>query len=68
MRKLEYIVELDEKNQLALPGTVVSHFELKPGSHFTIRTENGRLIIEYLPFSSFDQTKALNETITALKE
>lgn len=65
---MEYIVELDEKNQLVLPETVVSHFELKPGAHFTVRTENGRLLLEYLPFSSFDQAKTLNETIIALKE
>lgn len=65
---MEYIVELDHNHQLALPEIVVNHFDLKPGSHFTIRSENGRLIIEYLPFSSFDQAKTLNETITALTE
>lgn len=65
---MEYIVEMDQNHQLVLPETVVSHFELKPGSHFTVRTENGRIIIEYLPFSSFEQAKALDETISALKE
>ena len=68
MRRLEYIVEMDENRRLALPETVVNHFELKPGDHFTVRTENGRLIIEYLPFSGFDQAKTLDETISALKE
>lgn len=65
---MEYIIELDQNRQLTLPEIVVNHFELKPGAHFTVQTENGRLIIEYLPFTSFDQTKTLNETITALKE
>ncbi len=60
-------MEMNENRQLTLPETVVNHFELKPGAHFTVRTENGRLIMEYLPFSSFDQAKTLNETITALK-
>lgn len=68
MIRLEYIVELDENRQLTLPETVVNHFELKSGAHFTVRTENGRLLIEYLPFSSFEQAKTLNETITTLKE
>lgn len=65
---MEYIVELNQNNQLVLPETVINHFELKPGSHFTVQTENSRLIIEYLPFSSFDQAKTLAETISALKE
>ena len=68
VRTLEYIVEMDDNRQLALPETVLNHFELKPGAHFTVRTENGRLLIEYLPFSSFDQAKTLNETMNALKE
>jgi len=65
---LEYIIELDQNLQLTLPETVVNHYELKPGAHFTVRTDNGRLIIEYLPFSSFDQAKTLDETITALQK
>jgi antitoxin component of MazEF toxin-antitoxin module len=64
---MEYIVEMNNDHQLVLPETVIKHFELKPGAHFTVRTENGRLIIEYLPFSSFDQAKALDATITGLK-
>lgn len=64
---MEYIIELDHSHQLSLPETIVNRFDLKPGSHFTIQPENGRLIIEYLPFSSFDQAKTLNETITALQ-
>ena len=64
---MEYIVEMDNDHQLVLPETVINHFQLKPGAHFTVRTENGRLIIEYLPFSSFDQAKSLDETITGLK-
>lgn len=59
---------MDENHQITLPETVIKHFELRPGAHFTVRTENGRLIIEYLPFSSFEQAKTLNETITALQE
>lgn len=59
---------MDENRQITLPETVINHFELRPGAHFTVQTENGRLIIEYLPFSSFEQAKTLNETITALKE
>ena len=65
---MEYIVEMDQNHQLALPETVVDHFELKPGAHFTVRTENGRLIMEYLPFSSFEHAKTLDETITALRK
>lgn len=65
---MEYIIELDQNRQLTLPETVVNHYELEPGAHFTVRTENGRLIIEYLPFSSFDQAKTLDETITALQK
>lgn len=65
---MEYIIELDQNLQLTLPETVVNHYELKPGAHFTVRTDNGRLIIEYLPFSSFDQAKTLDETITALQK
>lgn len=64
---MEYIVEMDNNRQLVLPEAVIKHFGIKPGSHFTVRTENGRLIIEYLPFSSFEQAKVLNETISALK-
>lgn len=59
---------MDENRQITLPETVINHFELRPGAHFTVRTENGRLIMEYLPFSGFEQAKTLNETITALKE
>lgn len=65
---MEYIIEFDQNRQLTLPETVVNHFQLKPGAHFTVRTENGRLIIEYLPFSSYDQAKTLDETITALRK
>lgn len=61
-------MEMDENRQITLPETVIDHFELKAGAHFTVRTENGRLIIEYLPFSSFDQAKTLEETLTALRE
>ncbi len=65
---MEYIIELGHDQQLAIPQTVVDNFDLKPGDHFTLRSENGRLIIEYLPFSSFDQAKTLDETISALKK
>jgi antitoxin component of MazEF toxin-antitoxin module len=64
---MEYIVVMNNDHQLVLPETAVKHFGLKPGAHFTVRMENGRLIIEYLPFSSFEQAKTLDETITALK-
>ena len=61
-------MEMDQNLQITLPETVINHFELKPGAHFTVRTENGRLLIEYLPFSSFEHAKTLDETITALQE
>lgn len=60
-------MEMDENRQITLPETVINHFELRPGAHFTVRTENGRLLIEYLPFSSFEQAKTLEETVTNLK-
>ncbi|NLW46210.1 MAG: AbrB/MazE/SpoVT family DNA-binding domain-containing protein [Firmicutes bacterium] len=60
---MEYIVEMDHNHQLVLPETVINHFQLKPGDHFTLQTENGRLIIEYLPFSSFDQAKTLEKIL-----
>ncbi|TCL70822.1 hypothetical protein EDC14_1009140 [Hydrogenispora ethanolica] len=63
---MEYIMEMNAANQLTLPETIVSDLGLKPGAHFTARLDGGRLIIERLPFSSLEQSKALNQTIDSL--
>lgn len=64
---MEYILELSSENQLTIPGEIVDKLNLKAGSHFTAKTDGAQLLIEWLPFSSFDQAKSLNATIKNLK-
>ena len=62
---MEYILEMSESGQLTIPESYVHELGLKAGAHFVARLEAGRLVIERLPFSSFEQGKSLQQTIDA---
>jgi hypothetical protein len=66
--KMEQILEMNEANQLTIPASLIEAMNLEPGAHFVARYEMGRLIIEYLPFSSFKQGELLDKTIDSLQE
>jgi bifunctional DNA-binding transcriptional regulator/antitoxin component of YhaV-PrlF toxin-antitoxin module len=65
---MEQILEMNEANQLIIPASFVETMNLKPGAHFVARDEAGRLVIEYLPFSSFEQRESLDKTIHSLQK
>lgn len=65
---MEYILEMNEANQLSIPDAVVSELGLKPGAHFTARNDSGRFIIERVPFSSDEEGKILEQRIHNLQE
>lgn len=64
---MEQILEMNNSNQLTIPSSIIETMNLKPGAHFTAREEAGRLIIEYLPFSSLKQAESLNQTVHSLQ-
>lgn len=65
---MEYILEMNESNQLTIPETIVDDLELKPGAHFTARIDSGRLMIERVPFSSEEEGKILAQRIESLQK
>lgn len=65
---MEYILEMNEANQLTIPDTVVAELGLKPGAHFTARNDSGRFIIERVPFSSEEEGKILARRIDSLQK
>jgi bifunctional DNA-binding transcriptional regulator/antitoxin component of YhaV-PrlF toxin-antitoxin module len=65
---MEYILEMNESNQLTIPDTVVAGLGLKPGAHFTARIDSGRLMIERVPFSSEEEGKILSQRIENLQK
>jgi hypothetical protein len=65
---MEQILEMNQANQLTLPESLVETMNLKAGAHFIAREEAGRLIIEYLPFSSLEQAKSLDKTVDSLQK
>ena len=65
---MEYILEMNEANQLTIPDAVAAGLGIEPGAHFTARNDSGRLIIEYVPFSSAGEGKILERRIEALQE
>ena len=65
---MEYILELDSNNQITVPAEIIETLDLKAGSHFTAKTDGAQLLIEWLPFSSFEQSKSLNETVHHLQK
>jgi bifunctional DNA-binding transcriptional regulator/antitoxin component of YhaV-PrlF toxin-antitoxin module len=65
---MEQILEMNEANQLTIPESLIKTMNLEPGTHFVARDEAGRLIIEYLPFSSFKQGESLEKTVHSLQE
>jgi bifunctional DNA-binding transcriptional regulator/antitoxin component of YhaV-PrlF toxin-antitoxin module len=64
--ELEYILEMNEANQLTIPDTLVNELGLEPGAHFTARNDSGRFIIERVPFSSEEEGKILAKRIQSL--
>ena len=68
MGKMEQILEMNHSNQLVIPESIIESMDLKPGAHFTAREEAGRLILEYLPFSSLKQGESLEKTIHSLQK
>jgi hypothetical protein len=66
--KVEQILEMNADHQITIPASMIDSMNLGPGSHFTAREEGGRLIIEYLPFSSLEQGKSLEETVHSLQK
>lgn len=65
---MEYILEMNESNQLTIPDTIVADLGLKPGAHFTARDDSGRFIIERVPFSSEEEGKILTQRIKNLQK
>lgn len=65
---MEYILEMNEANQLTIPDTVVAELGLKPGAHFTAQNDSGRFIIERVPFSSEEEGKILARRIENLQK
>ncbi len=65
---MEYILELNDANQLTLPEAIVADLGLHAGAHFSAKVANGRFIIERLPFSSFEQNQSLNRTVESLQK
>jgi hypothetical protein len=65
---MEYIIEMNSQNHLPVPLEIVSQLNLQPGAHFTAKLDDGRLIIERLPFSSTEAAKSLNQTIESLQK
>ncbi|HOJ76514.1 MAG TPA: hypothetical protein PLZ08_00250 [Bacillota bacterium] len=63
---MEYILEL-KNNQITLPESIINELELKPDTKFKATIKGGNLVIEYLPFSSQDQAKALERSINNLQ-
>jgi antitoxin component of MazEF toxin-antitoxin module len=65
---MEYILEMNEANQLTIPDTIVTDLGLQPGAHFTARLDSGRLIIERVPFASTEEGKILARRIESLRK
>lgn len=65
---MEYILKLNEANQLSIPSDIIKELDLKPGSHFTAKIFGGSLVIEWLPFSSFQQANSVQQTIEELQK
>ena len=65
---MEEILEMNEDHQITIPASMIESMNLGPGAHFTAREESGRLIIEYLPFSSLEQGKSLEQTVHSLQK
>ena len=63
---MEFILEMDSQNHLTVPEEIVSALKLQPGAHFVARLEDGRAVIERLPFSSVEAAKSLDMTIDSL--
>lgn len=63
---MEYILQLDSDNRLPLPLDLIEHAHLKTGAHFQAHLEGRKVIIEYLPFSSQEQAKIIDQTIDDL--
>jgi antitoxin component of MazEF toxin-antitoxin module len=65
---MEYILEMNEANQLAIPDSLVGELGLEPGAHFAARLEGSQLIIERVPFSSQEQARILDKTMDGLQK
>lgn len=65
---MEYILELTETRQLAIPDDVLDQMELGPASKFVAKIQAGRLIIENLPFSAAEQSASLDRTIASVQK
>ena len=64
---MEYILELDSDHLLSLPEDLVKDADLKPGSHFEAHLEGKKVIIEQLPFSSFEEGQLLESKLRDLQ-
>lgn len=65
---MEYILEMNEYNQITIPDALVSELGLERGSHFAARLESGQLIIERVPFSSQEQGRIIDKTMEGLRK
>lgn len=64
---MEFIIELTSSLHLPLPSKLISQAGLHPGTHFEARYDGAKVIIEQLPFTSYEQAESLNRTVESLQ-